>query len=91
MQETGRPLLTPDECRTLPGPLKDQDARIVQAGEMLVFVNGHPAIRGVQPLYFQDPTFQARASVEPPSRGDVLNPQRATPDPVDGLDVEVDA
>jgi type IV secretion system protein VirD4 len=71
-QETARPLLTPDECRTMPGPLKDRDGRIVRAGQMLVFVNGQPAIRGVQPLYFQDPIFKARAALLPPVQGDAL-------------------
>lgn len=63
-----RPLLTPDECLRLPGPLKDASGSIVEAGDMLVFVAGCPAIYGKQPLYFQDPVFQARASVPAPSR-----------------------
>jgi type IV secretion system protein VirD4 len=101
LQETARPLLTPDECRTLPGPVKDGDDRIVNAGEMLVFVNGRPAIRAFQPLYFQDPVFATRAAVPPPECSDMLQLGHAGAAPapggvpdasgeVDGLEVEVE-
>jgi hypothetical protein len=33
---------------------------------------GFPAIYGRQPLYFQDPTFAARAAVPPPKHSDSL-------------------
>ena len=62
-----RPLLTPDECLRLPGPVKDAEGQITQAGDMLVFTAGSPAIYGKQPLYFQDPIFSARAAVPPPT------------------------
>ena len=62
-----RPMLTPDECLRLPGPVKDSSGHIVKAGDMLVFSAGCPAIYGKQPLYFQDPIFQARAAVPPPA------------------------
>lgn len=65
VQYTQRPLLTPDECLTLPGPKVVGD-KIVEPGEMLVMVAGIPAARGPQPLYFQDPVFSARAAVPPP-------------------------
>jgi type IV secretory pathway TraG/TraD family ATPase VirD4 len=82
LQESGRPLLTADECRTLPGPVKDASSRIVAPGEMLIFLNGYPAIRGRQPLYFADETFAARAAVAPPAVHDALreDPGEA-PDP----------
>jgi type IV secretion system protein VirD4 len=66
MQEVQRPLLTPDECTRMPGPKKDNADAIVEAGDMVIYCAGFPAIYGRQPLYFQDPTFAARAAVPPP-------------------------
>jgi type IV secretion system protein VirD4 len=37
-----------------------------------VYVAGYPAIYGRQPLYFQDPLFQARAEVPAPKNSDRL-------------------
>ncbi|MET1116961.1 MAG: type IV secretory system conjugative DNA transfer family protein [Comamonas sp.] len=76
-QETQRPLLTPDECLRMPGPKKDAQGQITEAGDMVVYVAGFPAIYGRQPLYFQDPTFVARAAVPEPAASDVLRPVRA--------------
>jgi len=76
-QETQRPLLTPDECLRMPGPKKDAQGQITEAGDMVVYVAGFPAIYGRQPLYFQDPTFVARAAVPEPTFSDVLRPVRA--------------
>ncbi len=64
-----RPLLTADECLRLPGPIKDDQGQITEAGDMLVFTAGSPAIYGKQPLYFQDRIFRARAAVPPPKGG----------------------
>ena len=89
LHETGRALLTADECMRLPGPLKDAAGRIVQPGDMLVFAAGFPAVRGKQPLYFQDPTFAARAAVPPPARSDVLLAGQVPPGPIEVLE-EVD-
>ena len=77
----------------LPGPRRD-GPRITAPGQMLVFVNGYPAIRGLQPLYFADAVFSARAAVPPPEQSDVvLREMTTTTDgalaQVDGLDVEV--
>lgn len=72
MEEVKRPLLTDDECLRMPGPLKDASGGIKEAGDMVVYVAGYPAIYGKQPLYFQDETFMARAEVEAPSKSDVL-------------------
>lgn len=80
MTETSRPLLTPNECQTMPGPMKDAKGQIVEAGDMLVFVAGFPAIYGKQPLYFKDPVFQARSEVPAPEKSDVI-PQAAEIDP----------
>jgi type IV secretion system protein VirD4 len=65
-QEVQRPLLTPDECLRMPGPIKNDRGLIEQPGDMLVFVAGYPAIYGVQPLYFKDPVLQARARLPAP-------------------------
>ncbi len=70
MQETQRPLLTPDECLRMNGPEKNADGRITKAGDMIIYVAGYPAIYGKQPLYFEDAIFSARAAVAPPSNSD---------------------
>lgn len=67
-QEVQRPLMTPDEIMRLPGPVKDASDRITKPGEMLVFVAGHPVVRGQQILYFNDPTFAARSKIAPPKQ-----------------------
>jgi type IV secretion system protein VirD4 len=72
VQEVSRPLLTVDECLRMPGPKKDANGLIVEAGDMVVYAAGFPAIYGKQPLYFNDPVFLARASVEAPAHSDIL-------------------
>ena len=72
IQETGRALLTPDECMQLPSPVKDAYGNIVKPGDMLIFVAGFPPIYGVQPLYFQNPVLLDRAKIPCPSGSDVL-------------------
>lgn len=72
IQEVQRPLLTPDECLRMPGPIKDAEGLIEKAGDMVVYVAGFPAIYGVQPLFFKDPIFKARAAVPPPAISDKL-------------------
>ena len=66
IQETQRPLLTPDECLRLSGPKKNDKGDITEAGDMLVFVAGFPAIYGKQPLYFKDPVFLKRSKMKAP-------------------------
>jgi type IV secretion system protein VirD4 len=39
---------------------------------MVVYCSGFPAIYGRQPLYFEDPTFAARAKIPPPKHSDSL-------------------
>lgn len=81
IQEVQRPLLTPDECLRMPGPIKNANGDIEKAGDMVVYVAGYPAIYGRQALFFQDPVFSARAAVEPPNRSDVIRPDlRPTPE-----------
>lgn len=71
-QEVSRSLLTVDECQRMPGPKKDENGLIREAGDMVVYVAGFPAIYGKQPLYFKDSVFVARASVEAPEQSDIL-------------------
>lgn len=74
-QEVQRPLLTLDECLRMPGPVKgfkDGKDVITEAGDMVIYVAGYPAIYGKQPLYFKDPIFQARAAVPAPNVSDKL-------------------
>ncbi|MDF7677043.1 type IV secretory system conjugative DNA transfer family protein [Neisseriaceae bacterium ESL0693] len=71
-QEVQRPLLTPDECLRMPGPRKLATGEIEEAGDMVVYVAGYPAIYGKQPLYFKDPIFQARAEITAPKVSDKI-------------------
>ncbi|SEP42803.1 type IV secretory system conjugative DNA transfer family protein [Nitrosovibrio sp. Nv6] len=74
-QEIQRSLLTVDECLRMPGPVKvrrgDEDL-IEEAGDMIIYVAGFPAIYGKQPLYFKDPVFQARAEIPASGQSDRL-------------------
>ncbi len=54
VQETERPLLTPDEARRLP------------PDDALIFLAGHPPIYGKKIKYYEDPVFSKRAKVAPP-------------------------
>lgn len=69
VNETARPLLTPDECMRLPGPVKDSLGRVVKPGDMLIFTAGKPPVYGRQILYFLDPTFSKRAKIPAPGLG----------------------
>lgn len=40
--------------------------RIVEPGDMLIFVSGHYPIYGTQILYFSDPVLSKRAALPPP-------------------------
>jgi type IV secretion system protein VirD4 len=71
-QEVSRPLLTIDECLRMPGPKKDANGFIVEAGDMVIYAAGFPAIYGKQPLYFKDKIFIARASIAAPKASDIL-------------------
>ena len=65
VNETARPLLTPDECMRLPGMMKDADGKVARAGDMLIFTAGRNPIYGRQILYFRDPVFASRAKILP--------------------------
>ena len=72
VQEVQRPLLTTDECLRMPGAVKNELGDITEAGDMVVYAAGYPAIYGKQPLYFNDPVFQARAAIPAPASSDTL-------------------
>lgn len=65
-QEVQRPLMTPQECGSLPAAEKNAKGEITSAGDMLIFVAGYQPIYGRQILYFNDPNFMARAAIKPP-------------------------
>ncbi len=71
-QEVSRPLLTPDECMTLPGAKKDAEGRVVEAGDMLIFIAGKAPIYGKQILFFKDPVFLERSKVSPPLKSQYI-------------------
>jgi type IV secretion system protein VirD4 len=49
------------------GARKDARGLITEAGNMVVYVAGYPAITGLQPLYFRDPeALRKRAAFSPP-------------------------
>lgn len=70
IQETSRPLLTPDECTTLPG-LQNEKGKITP-GDMLIFTAGRQPIYGRQILYFKDPVFSKRAKMKPPGTSELF-------------------
>ena len=63
----GTNLLTTDEAMWMKGARKDARGLITEAGSMIVYVAGYPAIMGLQPLYFRDPELarRARLTAEP--------------------------
>ena len=69
-QEISRPLLTPHEITQLSMLHTTADAE--KPGELLVFMAGHPVIRGRQTPYFLDPTFDARSKIPPPDKSDSI-------------------
>jgi len=66
--EVSRPLLAPDEAMRMKGARKDAHDMITEAGSMIVYVAGYPAIMGLQPLYFKDPELARRARSWPAGR-----------------------
>jgi type IV secretion system protein VirD4 len=72
-QEVQRPLMTPDEILKLRSAVKDKDGRILEPGDMLIFVAGHSPIFGSQILYFEDPEFDQQTRITPPYHSTVLS------------------
>jgi len=69
LQEISRPLLTPDECMRLPGAIKDNNAQVIEGGDMLIFIAGQAPIYGKQILFFKDKVFLDRSKVAAPKLG----------------------
>lgn len=82
IREVQRPLLTADETMRLKSAVKDNGDAIVEAGEVIVMVSGHPAARCKQSLYFLDKTFVRRSSINAPSTSDSI---RSTPNAAAGV------
>jgi len=61
IQATPRALMTPGEILTMKGAIKDEDDRIVEAGDMLILITGERPLKTSQMLFFEDPTFLARS------------------------------
>ncbi|WP_228273201.1 type IV secretory system conjugative DNA transfer family protein [Acinetobacter soli] len=60
-----RPLLTPDEALRLKAPKKSPDGKkIIESGDMLVFVAGNNPVYGEQSLFFLDQVFLDRSKVK---------------------------
>lgn len=72
LQEVQRPLMTPDECRRLPGLRKNSKSDVIDAGNMLIFPAGFSAVYGTQTLYFMDEEMDRRSKIVPPERSDDL-------------------
>ena len=53
-------------------PQKNADGQIGESGEMVVFLAGERPIFGTQILYFIDPVFSKRATIDPPVTGATL-------------------
>ena len=65
-QEVSRPLMTEDEVMRMP-KAKIIDDKMIEGGDMLVFMAGTPAIYGKQMPYFLDPNLLARTQLTPPN------------------------
>ena len=82
VSEVARPLLTPDECMRLKGPVKDEKGGIKSPGDMLIFVAGYNTVYGQQILYFLDPVFQKRVKIPPPDRIDLFKLKEVSKDDI---------
>lgn len=60
-----RPLLMPDECRTLKSPIKEGN-KILEPGQMLIFTAGNSPILGTQILYFTITWFLEASKIPAP-------------------------
>ncbi len=56
----------------MPSSKKDNNGLIKEAGHMVIYCAGFPAIYGQQPLYFQDPEFLKRSKIPAPKITDKI-------------------
>jgi len=83
ISEVARPLMTADECMSLPGLRKGLFGRVI-AGDMLIYVAGQRPIYGCQWLYFQNKRLKHRSAITAPAmlfRDDKKTKERNTPSP----------
>ena len=66
IQETSRPLITPEEVMRLKGPAKNNAGDITRPGDLLVFISGFRPIYGTQMLYFLHKEMNARSRMPAP-------------------------
>jgi len=69
VEQVQRPLITVDEIRRMKPPRKatnDPNSRIIEPGDMLIFINGVAPIYGTQSLFFLSKTLLARTEIPPP-------------------------
>ena len=69
VEQVQRPLITVDEIRRMKPPRKatnDPNSRIIEPGDMLIFINGVAPIYGTQSLFFLSKTLLARTKIPPP-------------------------
>src|SRR5215469_1597417 len=69
VEQVQRPLITVDEIRRMKPPRKatnDPSSRIIEPGDMLIFINGVAPIYGTQSLFFLSKTLLARTKIPPP-------------------------
>ena len=72
LQYQARELLTPDEVMSLKGPTKDAKGNINVPGDMITLVAGKAPVYGTQMLYYKDPVFKKRASIESPDHAGIV-------------------
>lgn len=63
--EVGRPLMTPTEVMQLKAS-KEEDGKVVEPGELLVFTAGNAPIKGTRLLYFRTEYFRKATEIDPP-------------------------
>ena len=77
VEQVQRPLITVDELRRIKPPKKennDPNGKILEPGDMIIFLNGVAPIYGTQSLYFLNKTFLARTKVPAPRFPTALDP-----------------
>ncbi|RAX56589.1 conjugal transfer protein TraG [Helicobacter monodelphidis] len=63
MQEISRPLITIDEVMRIKSA-KKKDGKVIEAGDMIIFIAGNAPIYGKQTLFFKDEILLARSQVK---------------------------
>ena len=68
-----RALLTPDEIMRIPVPKVDEQYRMIEPGESLVFNRGCHPIKAIQTPWFFDDEMTRRANISAPDTSDRIN------------------